>query len=322
MAKPSSPPAGSRSTAGTESLAAAALPRLGGRTKRLSDYLSLVKIEHTLFALPFAYSGMLLAADGWPGWRVFLLVSLAMVGARTAAMAANRVIDARIDALNPRTAGREIPSGKLSGRDGVVVALLGVVALVVAGALLNALTLALLPVALVFLIAYPYTKRFTWACHLWLGVTIGAAAAGGYVAVTGAFDWIAWLLWLGVAAWVAGFDVIYGVLDIEFDRANAVHSIPARFGVEGAVRATGSLYVLACLAFSGVGVVTAGVPGWPYEPLAWPYHVAVLALTLLLITQHRQLRKLRDARALAAFNGNLIVGPLMLLGVVLGLTLR
>src|SRR5690606_29255403 len=128
-----------------------------------------------------------------PGWRVFLLVSLAMVGARTAAMAANRVIDARIDALNPRTAGREIPSGRLSGRDGVAVAVVGVAALITAGAALNTLTLTLLPVALAFLIAYPYTKRFTWACHLWLGVTIGAAAAGGYIAVTGAFGPVAWL---------------------------------------------------------------------------------------------------------------------------------
>ena len=160
-------------------------------TASVRDYLSFVKIEHTLFALPFAYSGMLLAADGWPGWRVFLLVTLAMVGARTAAMAANRVIDARIDALNPRTAGREIPSGRLTGRDGVVVALLGLAALLLAGALLNPLTLALLPVAVAFLVVYPYTKRFTWACHLWLGVTIGAAAAGGFIAVTGAFGPVA-----------------------------------------------------------------------------------------------------------------------------------
>ena len=291
-------------------------------TASVRDYLSFVKIEHTLFALPFAYSGMLLAADGWPGWPTFLLVSLAMVGARTAAMAANRVIDARLDALNPRTAGREIPSGKLSGRDGVVVALLGLAALVVAGASLNPLTLALLPVAVAFLIAYPYTKRFTWACHLWLGVTIGAAAAGGYIAVTGAFGWIAWLLWLGVAAWVAGFDVIYALLDLDFDRANGVNSIPARFGVSGAVWATGLLYVVTSLSLVGVGVVTEIDRSWPYEPLAWPYRIAVASMIVLLVEQHRLMRKFRDARALDAFNGNMIVGPLILLGVVLGLALR
>lgn len=303
-------------------MASVSSPTSSRAGKSVRDYLSFVKVEHTLFALPFAYSGMLLAAEGWPGWRVFLLVSLAMVGARTAAMAANRVIDGRIDALNPRTAGREIPTGKLSGREGVLVALSGVAALVVAGALLNPLTLTLLPVALVFLVIYPYTKRFTWACHVWLGATIGAAAAGGYIAVTGSFGVIAWLLWLGVGAWVAGFDVIYAMLDIEFDRANDVQSIPARFGIGGAVWATGLLYTLAVVAFLGVGFVTTSPQVRLYEPLAWPYRTAVLVMMVLLIEQHRQLRKFRDARALDAFNGNMIVGPMMLLGVVLGLALR
>src|SRR5690606_30472002 len=238
---------GSSETAGSEPA-----PRLGAPSRArakprraLPTYLSLVRIQHSLFALPYAYVGMILAADGWPGWRVFLLVTLAMVGARTAAMAANRVIDARIDALNPRTASREIPSGRLTAWDGVVVAVLGAAALVFAGAALNPLTLALLPVALAFLVAYPYTKRFTWACHLWLGVTIGAAAAGGYVAVTGAFSLVAVLLWLAVAAWVAGFDVIYALLDQAFDRSHGVRSIPQRFGVDGAATAVAVLYAVA-----------------------------------------------------------------------------
>lgn len=288
-------------------------------TSSLGTFLSFVKFEHTLFALPFAYCGMLLAAAGWPGWRVFLLVTVAMVGARTCAMAANRVIDARSDALNPRTARREIPSGRLSGRDGIVVAVAGLALLVFAGASLNRLTLLLLPVAVLFLIFYPYTKRFTWACHLWLGVTIGAAAAGGYIAVTGTFSPVAWLLWLAVAAWVAGFDVLYGVLDIEFDRANGVHSIPADFGVDGAIRATALLYVTAVLALSLVGVLFEPVAG---GGLAWPYRSAVLLVALMLVEQLRQLRKHRDARVLDSFNANMIVGPLMLLGTVLGLALR
>lgn len=296
------------------------------RPKTLKDFLSLVKIEHTLFALPFAYSGMLLAAHGWPGWRVFLLVNLAMVGARTAAMAANRVIDAGIDARNPRTANREIPSGKLSGRDGVIVAAAGVVALVVAGLLLNPLTAALLPVALLFLIVYPYTKRFTWACHLWLGATIGAAAAGGYIAVTGAFAPVAWWLWLAVGSWVAGFDVLYAVLDIEFDERHGVHSIPADLGLDGAVRFTGILYLIALASLAAVAVVyrpltdgplSVGPPGG----LGWPYLGALAIMAVLLSEQHRQLRKHRDARVLDAFNANMIIGPLILLGVVLGLAL-
>ncbi|NLG09890.1 MAG: UbiA family prenyltransferase [Deinococcales bacterium] len=280
------------------------------RRGRLSTFLSFVKFEHTLFALPFAYGGMLLAAGGWPGWRTFLLVTLAMVGARTAAMAANRVIDARIDALNPRTAGREIPSGKLTERDGWLITLAGVALLVVAGALLNRLTLLLLPVALAFLIAYPYLKRFTWACHLWLGVTIGAAAAGGYIAVTGAFAAPAWALWLGVGAWVAGFDVVYGVLDLEFDRAHGVHSVPARFGVPRALVIAAALHLLAFLALVAVPFVA---------PLGWPYWLALAATGAVLAWQHLALRRRTVGDVLAAFNANLVIGSLMLAGIVLGL---
>lgn len=289
------------------------------QSRSIGTYLSFVKFEHTLFALPFAYSGMLLAAGGWPGWRVLLLVTLAMVGARTCAMAANRVIDARIDALNPRTAAREIPSGRLSGRDGVVVALAGLVLLVYAAASLNRLTLTLLPLAVVFLVAYPYTKRFTWACHLWLGLTIGAAAAGGYIAVTGSFGAVAWWLWLAVSAWVAGFDVIYGVLDIDFDRDNGVHSIPADLGMTGAVWATGILFTVSVVA---LGLAAAAFNVQARESLAWPFPVAIGLTAGMLLHQHRQLRTFRDARVLDAFNANMVIGPLMLVGTVLGLALR
>ncbi len=287
--------------------------------RRLGTLFSFIKVEHTLFALPFAYSGMLLAAGGWPGWRVFVLVTIAMVGARTCAMAANRVIDARIDALNPRTAGREIPSGRLSSRDGLVVAAAGLALLVYAGASLNPLTLLLLPIAVVFLIVYPYTKRFTWACHLWLGATIGAAAAGGFIAVAGAFEPVAWLLWLAVGAWVAGFDVLYGVLDVEFDTANGVHSIPADLGIDGAIRATAALYVTAVVALAAVWAASGTAPG---GRLAWPFLAGVALVALMLGEQHRQLRTHKDARVLEAFNANMIVGPVMLVGTVLGLALR
>lgn len=287
----------------------------------VGTYLSLVKIEHSLFALPYAYVGMLIAADGWPGWRTFLLVTLAMVGARTAAMAANRVIDARLDALNPRTAGREIPSGRLTARSGVVVAVVGAAVLVFAGAALNPLTLALLPVALAFLIAYPYTKRFTWACHLWLGVTIGAAAAGGYIAVTGAFHPVAVLLWLAVAAWVAGFDVIYAFADVESDRRHGVHSVPADLGEAAAIRVVTALYAVAVLSLLGVGIATLH-PSWPNEALGFAYQFAVLSVMSFLIGQVRALRKYRDARALDAFDVNLYLGPIVLLGTVLGLVWR
>lgn len=318
MAERSSGPAGLDPAPRLEGPSRArAKPRRG-----LPTYLSLVRIEHSLFALPYAYVGMILAADGWPGWRTFLLVTLAMVGARTAAMAANRVIDARLDALNPRTAGREIPSGRLTMWDGVVVAVLGAAALVVAGAALNPLTLALLPVAVAFLIAYPYTKRFTWACHLWLGVTIGAAAAGGYIAVTGAFHLVAVLLWIAVAAWVAGFDVIYAFADLAFDRAHGVHSLPADLGESRAIAAVGALYALAVLALLGVGLATEMHPSWPHEGLGLVYLFAVVTVMGFLVEQVRALRRFRDERALDAFDLNLVLGPIVLVGTVLGIVWR
>ena len=154
--------------------------------RTFKTYLNFVKFEHTLFALPFAYGGMLLAERGWPGFVTFFWITMAMVGARTASMALNRVIDADLDARNPRTRTREIPKGVLTKRNGVVLAVLSFLLLGLAGWALNPLTLVLLPVAVFFLALYPYTKRFTPLCHYWLGLTIGAAAAGGWIAVTGA----------------------------------------------------------------------------------------------------------------------------------------
>ena len=158
----------------------------------LKTYLALVKFEHTIFALPFAYAGMLLAAyqlsgSGWPGLSTLIWVTLAMAGARTAAMGANRVIDRAIDARNPRTAGREVPSGKISPAQAWALVVISLIVMIIAAAQLNVLCLALLPLAAVFLIGYPYIKRFSWLCHLWLGITDGAAAAGGWIAVTGPF---------------------------------------------------------------------------------------------------------------------------------------
>jgi len=281
--------------------------------RSLRTYLAFVKFEHTLFALPFAYGGMLLAAGGWPGWSTFWWITLAMVGARTAAMAANRVIDARIDAANPRTRDREIPSGKLTGADGWALTLAGLALLTVAGASLNRLTLLLLPIAVVFLVAYPYTKRFSWLCHGWLGVTIGAAAAGGYIAVSAAFDGVAWALWLGVGAWVAGFDVVYALLDLEFDRSHGVHSVPVRFGERGALRIAAFAHVVAVLALAAVPFLV---------PLGWPYALALGATAGVLTWQHVMLRRTSVGQVLRAFNANLVIGALMLIGIVAGLASR
>lgn len=277
----------------------------------MRTYLSFVKFEHTLFALPFAYAGMVLAARGWPGVATFAWITVAMVGARTAAMAVNRVVDAAIDARNPRTADREIPAGRLTRRDGIALAIVGFATLGVAGWALNPLTAGLLPVAAVFLILYPWTKRVTWACHAWLGVTIGAAAAGGAIAVTGRFDLEAVLLWIAVGAWIAGFDVIYALLDLEFDRDHAVHSVPARFGERLAVAISAWAHVVASVALLALAAVS---------PLGWPYlAVVTLGVVPLLGAQQVLVRRQGAGAALRAFNANLWVSALVLIGVALDL---
>jgi 4-hydroxybenzoate polyprenyltransferase len=280
--------------------------------RALADYLALVRFQHTLFALPFAFAGMFAAAAGWPGWATLGWVTLAMAGARTFAMALNRLFDARIDAANPRTAARELPSGRLRPRDAWVLAAVGAVAFVAAGLALNPLTAALLPVAAVFLAVYPLTKRFTWACHLWLGATIGAAAAGGWIAVTGSFAPAAWWGWLAVGAWIAGFDVIYGLLDRDFDLAHGVHSIPVRFGVDGARAVAIALHAVAVVALTGFAA-TAG--------LAWGTALAIVAVAAVFAVQHVWVAQRGAALALKAFDANLYVGALVLAGVLVDLAL-
>jgi 4-hydroxybenzoate polyprenyltransferase len=280
------------------------------RPAKWRAYLDLVRFEHTLFALPFAYAGMLLAAGGWPGWHDFLWISAAMVGARTGAMALNRLIDARLDSANPRTARRELPRGVLGRAEALSLAITGLALLAAAGVALNPLTAKLLPVAVIALVLYSYTKRFSWACHLWLGATIGAAAAGGWIAVTGEFSLPTVLLWAGVGLWIAGFDVIYGMLDMKFDRSHGVHSIPARFGERTALAVSGVLHALAWLALA--------LLPW-FTPLGWPYLMTLLAVGVVLIRGNALVRRQGAKAALGSFNSNLYVSSLILAGVVLDL---
>lgn len=279
---------------------------------RWQRYMALVKFEHTLFALPFAYVGMLLAAHSalasLPSWATFIWITVAMVGARTGSMALNRLIDAQLDAKNPRTANRELPSGRLKKRDAYLLALVGFLLLIVAGWALNPLTLALLPVALLFLTLYPYTKRFTQLCHYILGLTIGAAAAGGWIAVTGSFAPAAITLWAGVALWIAGFDILYGVLDYKFDREHGIHSIPADCGVARALT---------------VSLIT-HIAAWGFLALTMPlagariaYLLAILIVGGIFWWQHQAIRKYGVPKVLSAFNANLWVGAIMLCAVLL-----
>lgn len=296
-----------------------AYPARVSAAARLKMYLDLVKFEHTVFALPFAYAGMLLASlqvngTGWPGWPTLLWVTVAMAAARTAAMGANRVIDRFIDARNPRTAGREVPSGKVSPPQAWGLVVVSLVVLAVAAAQLNPLCLALMPLAVAFLIGYPYTKRFTWLCHAWLGVTDGAAAAGGWIAVSGHFAPGAWLLWAVVIFWMIGLDVIYATLDHDFDRANGIQSIPARFGIARALRIAAASHALTFVLLLAVGVATGASP--------W-YYLAALAMGAILLYEHRIVNPRDLARVnVAFFDANMWLALTMLAGVVVDVTWR
>ncbi|MGL6280044.1 MAG: UbiA-like polyprenyltransferase [Gaiella sp.] len=193
----------------------------------------MVKLEHTVFALPFAYVGALLAIDGWPGWSAMWWVTVAMVGARTLAMGLNRLIDAEVDARNPRTATRELPSGQLSRRQvaGLCLLALGVYLLAVLN--LEPIVRILWPIPVVLFVVYPTLKRVTWLCHLWLGAALGLAPVGAWVAITGELPWEAWTLGGAVMLWVAGFDLFYALFDREHDLEVGLRSWPARFGVRG-----------------------------------------------------------------------------------------
>lgn len=294
--------------------ASPSIPALNAKT-----LLDLVKFEHTVFALPFAYAGMLLASmqlrgSGWPGVVVLLWVTVAMASARTAAMAANRIIDASIDARNPRTANREIPAGRVSGAQAWAVVGVSLIIMAAASWQLNALCLALMPLAVVFLIGYPYTKRFTWLCHLWLGVTDGAAAAGGWVAVTGHFGLGAWLLWLVVIFWMVGLDIIYATMDYAFDLANRIRSVPVRFGIPRALRIAAVSHALTFVLLLAVGFAV-GASFW--------YFLAAFVMGGILLYEHRIVNPGDLTRAnVAFFDANMWLALTMLAGVIADVTWR
>lgn len=197
--------------------------------------LDMIKFEHTLFALPFAFLGMILAAEGWPSWPTVGWITAAMVGARSAAMGFNRLADRRLDAENPRTASRALPAGKVSPWAVGVFVAASCLLLVVAAWRLNPLAFRLSPVALAVILLYSYTKRFTWAAHLVLGLALAGAPIGAWIAVAGEVGPTALVLGGSVLLWVAGFDVLYALQDLDFDRSRGLYSIPARFGVSGAL---------------------------------------------------------------------------------------
>ena len=219
-------------------------------------FASLVKIEHTVFALPFAYVGALLAVDGIPSAHDLLWITLAMVGARSLAMALNRLVDAEIDARNPRTAGRELPAGRLSSLQVVLFCLASLALFLVAVWQLDPVVRWLWPIPVVGFVVYPYLKRVTWLAHLWLGAVDGLAPVGAWVAIRGNLPWQAWALGGAVAVWVAGFDLFYSLFDVEIDRAQGLHSWATRWGERGVFRGARVLHLLTVwlLAAAGAGL--------------------------------------------------------------------
>jgi 4-hydroxybenzoate polyprenyltransferase len=264
-------------------VAAAPLPR------RLA---SLVRIEHTVFALPFAYVGAFLAASGWPGLSDVVWVTLAMVGARTLAMALNRLIDAELDARNPRTAGRELPSGSLTRPQVLGLCALALALFLVSVWQLDPIVRYLWPIPVAMFVAYPYLKRFTWLCHVWLGACLALAPVGAWLATVGSAPWEAWAISGAVLLWVAGFDLFYSLYDVEHDRSQGLHSWAVRFGERGVFAGARAFHLgtVALLAAAGAGL----------DASVW-YWLGVAAVAALLLYEHSLVRPGDLRRLDAAF---------------------
>ena len=217
-------------------------------------FVSLVKLEHTVFALPYAYTGAILALGEVPSASQIFWITVAMVGARSLAMALNRLIDSGIDARNPRTARREIPAGLLSRSNVIAFAIASLFVFLVAVWQLAPITRWLWPIPVAGFVIYPYLKRFTWLCHPFLGVVDGLAPVGGWVAVTNHVDPTSFLLGGAVALWIGGFDIIYATMDLEIDRAQGLHSIPRRFGIATALRITRVFHLLSVVLLVWLGI--------------------------------------------------------------------
>ena len=285
-------------------------PQKGGFFRALTEWAEMIKIEHTVFALPFALSGMVLAGTQLPGWQVVFFIILAFAGARSAAMTLNRIIDAKIDLRNPRTTSRAIPAGRISTTQAYVLAVASFALMLYAASNLPPICLQLSPIAIFWLSFYSYTKRFTWACHLALGVALGGAALGGWVAAGGQLNMLApWVLALAVATWVAGFDIIYASQDIDFDNKEHLHSIPARFGLATALNISSGLHVVTIAALSLLGwVMGLGIIYW----------IGVTTVAMMLAYEHHLVKPTDLSKVNAAFfNINGVVSILAFLTILL-----
>lgn len=249
--------------------------------KAIRDFLELIKFEHTIFALPFAYLGMLLATGGLPSFEQFLWITIAMAAARTVAMGFNRIADRWYDARNPRTANRPLVTGAISLKTAWGGTVIAAIILTIAAWQLGPLPLLLLPGALIFLIGYSFTKRFTWMSHFFLGFTDGLAPMGAWAAIRGSLftieDLPAWILLAVVTLWIGGFDMIYACQDLEYDIQDGLQSIPVRFGTTFALRLSSLCHIATMFLLVFLGLLM---------QLGWPYWVGMVIVIALLIWEH------------------------------------
>ena len=278
---------------------------------RLRTYASFVRFSHSAFALPFALAGALLASRQVPlTWTVVAWILVAMVAARSAAMAFNRLVDARMDALNPRTANRELPRGTMSSFEAIAFVLVASVVFVFAAAQLNPICFALSPVALAIVFWYSLAKRYTTWTQLFLGLAMAVAPVGGWLAVGGRGGWEPWLLAAAIGTWVGGFDVLYACQDLDFDRAHGLRSIPVRFGVAGSLAISRAMHVVAIVCLAALGFVV---------PLGAVYFAGVTAVAVMLVYAQSLVRADDLSQVKRAFDLNGYVGILYLIVLLVSL---
>jgi 4-hydroxybenzoate polyprenyltransferase len=273
---------------------------------KIMNYGTLVMFSHTIFSLSFALISMLLAGGGRLNFNKIFWIIIAFLGARTGANALNRVIDAEIDAKNPRTAARQLPQGLMKKKEILIFVFICFAVMVFAALQLNLICLILSPIALFLMIIYSYTKRFTWLCHLVLGVTSACAPVGAWLAVTGRISWIPLFMGAANTLWVAGFDIIYGAQDYDFDTQNGLHSIPERFGVKNALIISSVFHFFTVVFLFIVGMLT--------EQLGVIFYTGLIIVGILFIIQHKLVspKNLKNVK-IASYSVNQVISIVFLI---------
>lgn len=277
---------------------------------KILDYGTLVMFSHTIFSLSFALISMLIAGNNKLNFHTIFWILIAFLGARTGANALNRVIDAEIDARNPRTSTRQIPQGLMNKKEILIFVIICFAIMVFAAYKLNTICLILSPIALFLMTIYSYTKRFTWACHIVLGITSAAAPVGAWLAVTGKISLLPLVMGAANTLWVAGFDIIYGAQDYDFDTTNGIHSIPARFGVKNALLISRVFHIIALSCLFLVGLLA--------PELGIIYYIGLSIIAVLFIIQHKLVSpdNLKNVKV-ASYNVNQVISIVFLLAGVI-----